>query len=132
MPRGDGTGPQGLGPMTGRAAGYCAGYPVPGYMNPYEGRFFGAGRGYPGVFGRGRGFRNWYYATGLPGWYRYNLGMPAWGGTVREPYYPYYGPDVSKEQEKDMLRDQAEFLKQQLSDIEKRVEELEKEEGKEQ
>jgi len=26
MPRGDGTGPWGLGPMTGRAAGYCAGY----------------------------------------------------------------------------------------------------------
>ena len=28
MPRGDGTGPRGLGPMTGRAAGYCAGYPI--------------------------------------------------------------------------------------------------------
>lgn len=25
MPRGDGTGPQGMGPMTGRAAGYCIG-----------------------------------------------------------------------------------------------------------
>ncbi|MBC7077615.1 MAG: DUF5320 domain-containing protein, partial [Synergistales bacterium] len=24
MPRGDGTGPAGFGPMTGRAAGYCA------------------------------------------------------------------------------------------------------------
>jgi len=34
MPLGDGTGPLGLGPMTGRAAGFCAGYPVPGYMNP--------------------------------------------------------------------------------------------------
>jgi len=34
MPGGDGTGPMGLGPMTGRAAGYCAGYPVPGYMRP--------------------------------------------------------------------------------------------------
>lgn len=33
MPAGDGTGPAGLGPMTGRAAGYCAGYPVPGFMN---------------------------------------------------------------------------------------------------
>ena len=38
MPRGDGTGPAGMGPMTGRAAGYCAGYPVPGYMNPVGGR----------------------------------------------------------------------------------------------
>ena len=25
MPGGDGTGPQSMGPMTGRAAGYCAG-----------------------------------------------------------------------------------------------------------
>jgi len=38
MPRGDGTGPGGLGPMTGRAAGYCAGYSVPGFMNPSGGR----------------------------------------------------------------------------------------------
>ena len=43
MPRGDGTGPAGMGPMTGRAAGYCAGYGVPGYMNPVMGRF-GYGR----------------------------------------------------------------------------------------
>jgi hypothetical protein len=28
---GDGTGPAGMGPMTGRAAGYCAGYLVPGF-----------------------------------------------------------------------------------------------------
>lgn len=35
MPRGDRTGPAGRGPMTGRGAGYCAGYPVPGFMNPY-------------------------------------------------------------------------------------------------
>jgi len=39
MPLGDGTGPAGMGPMTGRAAGYCAGYPVPGYLHPYGGRF---------------------------------------------------------------------------------------------
>ena len=41
MPRGDGTGPAGMGPMTGRAAGYCAGYGVPGYTNPVGGRGFG-------------------------------------------------------------------------------------------
>ena len=38
MPRGNGTGPVGLGPMTGRAAGFCAGYSVPGYMYPVTGR----------------------------------------------------------------------------------------------
>ena len=43
MPGGDGTGPRGMGPMTGRAAGYCAGYPVPGFMNPMSG---GAFRGF--------------------------------------------------------------------------------------
>lgn len=34
MPRGDRTGPMGLGPMTGGAAGYCAGFPIPGYVSP--------------------------------------------------------------------------------------------------
>jgi len=42
MPAGDGTGPLGFGPMTGRAAGYCAGFPVPGYMNPPTRRGLGA------------------------------------------------------------------------------------------
>lgn len=47
MPRGDGTGPMGLGPMTGRVAGRCAGFPVPGFMNPYGfGRRLGFGRGW--------------------------------------------------------------------------------------
>ncbi len=59
MPRGDGTGPNGQGPMTGRALGYCAGFNVPGFMNP--GVDFGRGmrmawrRG--GGFGRGFRFR---------------------------------------------------------------------------
>jgi len=34
MPFGDGTGPLGLGPMTGRGMGYCAGHRRPGFMNP--------------------------------------------------------------------------------------------------
>ena len=74
MPAGNRTGPLGLGPMTGRAAGYCAGYPVPGYANPIPGVGFLPGGGYGGVmpayvpapypvwgrpyggwFGRGRG-----------------------------------------------------------------------------
>ena len=55
MPLGDRTGPAGLGPMTGRAAGYCAGYPVPGYMNPAVGRavFYGAGAPAFGPYGGG-------------------------------------------------------------------------------
>ena len=45
MPRGDGTGPSGMGPLTGRGAGYCAGYPNPG---------FGCGRGWRRMRGGGR------------------------------------------------------------------------------
>ena len=124
MPRGDRTGPAGMGSMTGRGAGYCAGFSTPGFANPGGGRFFGAGRGAFGGSGRGRGFRNQYYATGQPGWSRYNMGMPAWGGVEEVPYYP---PDVDPKEETEMLSGQADYLKQQLDDIKKRMAELEKE-----
>ena len=39
MPRGDGTGPNGEGPQTGRAAGYCSGSNQPGYMNNVKRNF---------------------------------------------------------------------------------------------
>jgi len=47
MPGGDGTGPWGLGPRTGRRAGYCSGYNTPGFANrsiwpPFGGRWFGS------------------------------------------------------------------------------------------
>jgi len=60
MPGGDRTGPWGAGPMTGRAAGICAGYDTPGYMNPAFGRGYGrgGGRGYGRGFGVGGG-RGW-------------------------------------------------------------------------
>jgi len=71
MPAGDRTGPMGMGPMTGRAAGYCAGYPVPGYLNPVGGR--GPGLGFGRGYGRGRGMgrgrtARWggYYPTPYP------------------------------------------------------------------
>ena len=79
MPRGDRTGPTGMGPMTGRAAGYCAGYPVPGYMNP--GPRLGLGMRW-GRGGGGRGWRNMYYATGLPGWARFGYAGP-WSCAAR-------------------------------------------------
>ncbi len=85
MPRGDRTGPEGLGPETGRAAGYCSGCTMPGFMNPVGGGFDGVRRGISGRAGRGRGNRNWYYATGLPGWERYNMGLPAWGERLAPP-----------------------------------------------
>jgi len=51
MPGGDRTGPMGMGPMTGRAAGYCGGY----------------------------GRRNMFHATGLPGWMRFGACSAPYG-----------------------------------------------------
>ena len=143
MPGGDGTGPGGMGPMTGRAAGYCAGYPVAGFMNPVGGRgYWGWGRG-----GGGRGRRNRFYATGLTGWQRGAYGYPAYGGA--QPYgapfgYPAYSgaapygapyatpfaPTMTAQQEIDGLKGQAEYFEDALDGIKKRIGELEAE-GKE-
>ena len=45
MPCGDRTGPAGMRPMTGRSAGFCAGFSVPGYANPVGRRGMGNGPG---------------------------------------------------------------------------------------
>lgn len=113
MPRGDRTGPRGMGPMTGRGLGYCAGFDAPGYASPGPG--YGRGRGWGGG---GRGWRHWYYATGLPRWARYGYPPAA-------PYAPYWQP-MSREQEADMLKSQAEALKRELEAIAQRLEDLEK------
>jgi len=55
MPFGNGTGPAGLGPMTGRAAGFCAGYPVPGYADPVGGGSGFYGRSAPVIRSVGSG-----------------------------------------------------------------------------
>ena len=136
MPAGDGTGPMGMGPMTGRRAGFCAGYDVPGYANPVPGRGLGwgpalslskgFGRGFWGRGGRGggRGWRHWYYATGLPGWARFGY-APAWGTPPYAAYGAPYAPTMTREQEIEMLKDQAGYFKDALDDITKRIEELE-------
>lgn len=59
MPRGDGTGPLGIGPVTGTTAA----------------RFAGPGTRRHGRQG-GYGCRNMYYETGLPGWVRYGENAP--------------------------------------------------------
>jgi hypothetical protein len=113
MPRGNGTGPAGMGPMTGRGAGYCAGYGVSGYANPAFGRGFGFGRGGGRGFGGGGwGRRNWFNATGLPGW----MGF---GGYAA----PYQQPDP--ESEKQALKSQAEAMRSELEAVDKRLAEIE-------
>lgn len=61
MPAGDGTGPGGVGSMTGRGMGYCNGFDRPGYMNRPGHHLYG--RGYGFNRGRGRGFRRPGYPT---------------------------------------------------------------------
>ncbi|MFA6821680.1 MAG: DUF5320 domain-containing protein, partial [Sphaerochaetaceae bacterium] len=51
MPRGDGTGRFGYGPMSGRGFGYCAGYGRPGYMQGGRGFGMGYGRGFGQPYG---------------------------------------------------------------------------------
>ena len=121
MPGGDGTGPAGLGPMTGRAAGYCAGYPVPGYMNPIAGRGrggFGLGRGWGR--GRGRGFGRGFGGYGAA--YPYAYGAPynptAYGG------YPY-APDLAPQQEADMLKEQVKAMQDEIKAVNDHISELE-------
>jgi hypothetical protein len=122
MPRGDRTGPAGLGPMTGRAAGYCAGYPVPGFMNPGWGGGYGAGGGWGRGWGRGGGWRHrhWYHATGLPGWQRAAVSWPAYA----PPFPGPFGSLVTKEQEIEALRKQAEYFEQALDDLRNRIGEI--------
>jgi len=125
MPYGDGTGPQGVGPMTGRGAGYCAGYSAPGYMNSAYGRgFWGRGRGWFGRGGgRGRGYRHWFHATGMPGWAR-----AGYGGFYGPAAFPYM-PEMNAKDEMNMLKDQAKMLQDQLKDIQERISTLEKTEA---
>lgn len=126
MPGGDRTGPMGRGPMTGRGAGFCAGYGVPGYMG-FAGRGgrgglgFGRGMG-RGSMGRGRGWRNRFWATGLPGWARFDAyPWGPWGGV------PYDMGAPVPEQEVDMLKQQAEMFEKSLGDIRRRIDELSEE-----
>ena len=101
MPRGDGTGPTGAGPMTGRRAGYCASNDMPGFAKPAARPGLGLG-----LQGGGHGWRHWFFATGLPGWMRTN----------RTP--------ATLQQEHDSLQTQADWLKRTLDAINKRIEAL--------
>jgi len=119
MPGGDGTGPAGMGPMTGRAAGYCAGYPVPGYMNPTVPRM-----------GMGWGFRRGWRAAGYA---PYGAAWPTTPPAVAPGVQPFapgvqpgFGYGMTQEQETEVLKNQAQMLGQQLEQINKRLEELEK------
>jgi len=111
MPGGDRTGPFGEGPLTGRGAGLCRGYSSPGYVTA-RGRGGGFWRGSGGGRGGGRGWRNMYYATGMPGWMR-------WGRYYEEDLPPdegFYAAD-----DKEGLERRAADLRAELKEVDRRL-----------
>ena len=99
MPRGDGTGPNGMGPRTGRGLGYCNGYNSPGFTR-------GGFGGYPRGFGRGYG-----YGRGYRWGYGYNYPAPQ---------------DYTPVSEKTLLENEIRVLNDQLNALQKRLDEIDK------
>lgn len=119
MPRGDGSGPSGMGPMTGRGAGYCAGFATPGFVNSWgAGRGAGFGMGARGGWGRGRG---WGWRAAGPGIGYYPQTYP-----VAPPVGAYGIQPQDKETQLDFLKSQAEMVSESLANIEKQIETLQK------
>jgi len=103
MPRGDRTGPAGMGPMSGRGFGYCAGYNAPGYVSA-AGPGRGMAWGYGGARGRGG----------------YGLGM-AWGrgrgfaGPASYGWGPAAGPvPAAPENQKEILKEEMTALEERM------------------
>ena len=94
--------------MTGRRAGYCAGYDRPGYANgPFPGRGGGFGRGFGRGYGPGWGIRSFF---------------GGWGKQGDAPVYPEYSP----ERETVDLKEEARWMESRLNEIRQRLEDLEK------
>jgi hypothetical protein len=110
MPGGDRTGPMGMGAMTGRRTGNCAGRGMPGYANPVSNRGFGRGPGGGGL-GRRRGL------------------CAAWGpgraGYAGPAEFPPQWKSAEPALETQGLRNQAETLQTALDDIRRRLAKIE-------
>ena len=103
MPYGDGTGPGGMGPQTGRGFGYCSGYSHPGNA---VGRGFGGGR-----YSRSGRFFGPGMARGA-GFGRYR----EYGVPLRD--------EPSPEEEKAQLNTQIATLEKTVARLKERVEEI--------
>lgn len=99
MPGGDRTGPNGMGPMTGWGAGFCAGRSTAGFRG--GGRGWGRGRG--GALGLGRGGGFGFRGGRGPGW-------PVAGITDIPPV-------PTDEQRRTALRDHADRLERELARV---------------
>ena len=99
MPGFDGTGPRGMGPMTGGGRGFCA---IPWTANR------------PAYATR----RAAYPSYGMP------LGMPYYGAGPITPGAVPFAPQMNREQELDFLKNQTKAMREQLEQIETRIQEL--------
>jgi len=97
MPRGDKTGPEGRGPMTGRRMGYCVGNNHSGFEELYD-----DGRGYGG--GNRRGFGRGY----------------------RRRYIPLSEEIQTNKSADNVVLDEIKSIKQQIADLEKKLTDLKK------
>ena len=120
MPGFDGTGPRGMGPMTGGGRGFCSPWGL--------GSVYGFGRGIP--YPR-YGIPNRFPYGGTPyaGAAPYSYGgvppgaMP--GSLLNVPGANLYASPMSEAQELDFLKNQAQAIKSQLEQITNRIRELE-------
>jgi len=106
-----------MGPMTGRGMGFCAGNAAPGFVNSGGGMAFGGGRG-------GMGRRNMFYATGMTAMQRGAMGQAqagAWG-------VPGAEPAMTREQELEMLKNQAGYFEDALGNLKRRIDDLQAQE----
>ena len=113
MPGLDRSGPRGAGPMTGGRRGLCGSAGGPADLPVYGGGYgygYGRGMGFRRGFGRGRG-------RGFG---------PAYGGFSYPPTYGTVYP-VSRTDEVEMLRADAEAMQKSLEAVQRRIAELEKE-----
>jgi len=103
MPRGDRTGPQGMGPMSGRGMGTCNDTINTGI--PYRFGRGGAGFGFRRNGGNGFGFRNF-------------SGNRVWGRNFSNTYK---NANLSAADEKTMLQEEVKMLKEELATLEDRL-----------
>jgi hypothetical protein len=114
MPGGDRMGPWGAGPMTGRAAGFCAGHGMPGYANPMPGRGMAFGRGWA------RGGRGGGMAWGRRGGRGYWSGP--WGQEMQGRWMPYAESTAPlPETEVHALKARADALQAELERVQERL-----------
>jgi len=117
MPGRDGTGPRGLGSMTGRGLGYCTGVNAPMVGFGY-GRGFGRGYGRGFGLGAGRGIRGgWGYYPVQP------LNAPIYS---MDPYLDSEAQLNGLKQELNYLDAEMENLKKAKDLISKKINEIEK------